>query len=65
MAGSLFLEGTGNYINFATTTGSNGYGFRDNGGVMEFKNMGGTWQGVTTATTGPSFSVHKNGSNQS
>ncbi len=64
VAGSGFFEGSNNYINFATTTGANGYGFRDNGGVMEFKNMGGTWQGVTTATTGPSFSVHKNSSDQ-
>ncbi|MEN9413363.1 MAG: hypothetical protein RLZZ342_450, partial [Candidatus Parcubacteria bacterium] len=56
------LSGSNRYLNFATTTGSTGYGFRDNGGTMEFKNYGGTWQGVTTATTGPSFRVHRNGS---
>ncbi|MBL8158400.1 hypothetical protein JNK62_02625 [bacterium] len=62
--GDTLFNGTDRYANFGTTTGSSGYGFRDNGGVIEFKNAGGTWQGVTTATTGPSFSVHKNGSDQ-
>jgi hypothetical protein len=49
---------------FGTATGTSGYGFRDNAGTLEFKNSGGSWQGVTTATSGPSFSVHKNGTNQ-
>lgn len=62
--GDAFLEGSSRYLNFGTTTGSGGYGFRDNAGVLEFKNSGGAWQGVTTATTGPSFRVHKNGTNQ-
>jgi len=31
------------YINFGTTSGSSGYGFRDNGGTMEFKNSAGSW----------------------
>ena len=46
---------------FRSATSSAGYGFRDNAGTLEFKNSGGTWQGVTTATSGPSFRVHKNG----
>ncbi|OGG76609.1 hypothetical protein A2950_02300, partial [Candidatus Kaiserbacteria bacterium RIFCSPLOWO2_01_FULL_55_19] len=64
--GDTFIEGANRYINFGTTTGTNGYGFRDNNGTLEFKNYGGsgTWQGVTTATTGPTFLVHKNGTNQ-
>jgi hypothetical protein len=31
------------YINFGTTSGTTGYGLRDNAGVMEFKNSGGAW----------------------
>jgi|GEM_PF-1992743 len=35
---------TSSYINFDTAnTGSVGYGFRDNAGVLEFKNDGGSW----------------------
>jgi hypothetical protein len=60
--GDLFVEGSSRYLNFGTATGTNGYGFRDNSGTLEFKNSGGSWQGVTTATSGPSFFVHRNGS---
>jgi hypothetical protein len=31
------------YINWGTTAGSTGYGFRDNAGTMEYKNSGGSW----------------------
>jgi hypothetical protein len=64
--GNMLFEGSDRYINFGATStvGTNGYGFRDNAGVMEFKNANGTWQSVTTATTGPSFFVNKNGSDQ-
>ncbi|MDP3646313.1 MAG: tail fiber domain-containing protein [bacterium] len=62
--GDAFLEGTSRYLNFGTTQGTSGYGFRDNSGTLEFKNSGGTWQGVTTATSGPSFFVNKGESNQ-
>ena len=62
--GDIFAEGSNRYLNFGTATGTSGYGFRDNAGTLEFKNSGGTWQGVTTATSGPSFYAHKNGSNQ-
>jgi len=58
------LHPASGYINFGTTEGTSGYGFRDNSGTLEFKNSGGSWQGVTTATSGPTFSVHKNGTNQ-
>ncbi|MBI5469695.1 hypothetical protein HY968_00025, partial [Candidatus Kaiserbacteria bacterium] len=62
--GDIFAEGSNRYLNFGTTQGTNGYGFRDNSGTLEFKNSGGSWQGVTTATSGPSFLVTKGGSNQ-
>lgn len=31
------------YHNYGTTSGSSGYGFRDNAGTMEFKNSAGSW----------------------
>ena len=39
----LLLAGTSRYINFDTTVGTSGYGLRDNGGTMEFKNSAGSW----------------------
>lgn len=39
----ILVNGTNKYINFNTLVGSLGYGFRDNNGVMEFKNDGGAW----------------------
>lgn len=34
---------TNGYLNFSTTNGSGGYGFRDNSGSLELKNSGGAW----------------------
>jgi hypothetical protein len=31
------------YLNFGSTTGSTGYGIRDNSGTIEYKNSGGAW----------------------
>lgn len=42
--GNLSLDGE--YINFALTAGSSGYGFRDNGGTLQFKHDGGSWADV-------------------
>lgn len=39
----LAIYGANGYLNFNTTLGSGGYGFRDNAGTMEFKNSGGSW----------------------
>lgn len=39
----ILIYGINHYINFGTLTGTNGYGFRDNAGTMEFKNSGGAW----------------------
>ncbi|MDD5031578.1 MAG: hypothetical protein PHR36_00855 [Patescibacteria group bacterium] len=44
--GNLFVEGENRYLNFGTTTSSNGYGFRDNAGAMEFKSLGGSWAAI-------------------
>lgn len=54
----ILINGSNHYINFATTVGSFGYGIRDNSGVMEFKNSGGSWTGfgsgggITSITAG-------------
>lgn len=34
----------GSYFNFTNTAGSTGYGFWNDGGVMKWKNSGGSWQ---------------------
>jgi hypothetical protein len=46
--------GSNAYLNFGVTVGSTGYGVRDNAGVVEFKNSGGSWQSLSTivASTG-------------
>lgn len=36
------------YINFGTTGGESGYGFRDNAGVIQFKNDAGIWTNLGT-----------------
>lgn len=46
----VLIKGTNKYLNFNTTVGSSGYGFRDNGGVMEFKSSGGSWVQFATST---------------
>lgn len=42
VAGNIGLDAS-SYINFGDTDGTSGYGFRDNSGVLEFKNSGGAW----------------------
>lgn len=40
--GNTLLQGS-SYLNFGTTAGFTGYGFRDNGGTMQYANSGGAW----------------------
>ena len=42
--------GDGEHINFGATSGSDGYGIRDNSGTLQFKNSGGTWEDFGTGT---------------
>lgn len=56
----LLLNGTSHYINFNTIVGVNGYGFRDNGGVIEFKNSGGAWTPIGSGT-GSGVTLETNG----
>jgi hypothetical protein len=37
------IYGSNQYLNFGNTTGSTGYGIRNNGGKLEAKNSGGAW----------------------
>ncbi len=41
--GNSLLSGSSRYLNWGTTAGDTGYGIRDNGGTMEYKNSGGNW----------------------
>lgn len=46
------------YLNFGgSVIGESGYGFRDNAGVMEFKNSGGSWTGIGTGGGGGGITV--------
>jgi len=47
------LIGPSKYLNFGSTAGTNGYGFRDNAGTMEYKNSGGSWTTWTTPVNSP------------
>jgi len=40
------------YLNWGTTLGSTGYGFRDNSGTMEYKNSSGTWAAIGSGGSG-------------
>ena len=39
---NLVVEADG-YITWGSVKGTSGYGFRDNGGVIEYKDQGGAW----------------------
>ena len=46
------VAGSNAYTNFGATSGTNGYGFRDNGGVMQYKNSGGVWAPIAAGGSG-------------
>lgn len=50
----ILINGTSKYLNFNTTVGSSGYGFRDNAGTMEFKDSGGGWVSFAGSAAGVS-----------
>ncbi|NSW46624.1 MAG: hypothetical protein HPY79_12515, partial [Bacteroidales bacterium] len=49
----IALSGSSRYINFNTTFDASGYGFRDNGGTLEYKHSGGTWTPFAQPPTVP------------
>lgn len=46
--GNAIMSGSSRYLNWGSTSGSSGYGLRDNGGTMEYKNSGGSWAALST-----------------
>lgn len=42
-ANIINIYGSNQYLNFGNTTGSSGYGIRNNGGKLEVKDSGGAW----------------------
>jgi hypothetical protein len=44
--GDTIISGSSRYLNFGTTSGTSGYGFRDNSGTLEYKNNAGSWSGI-------------------
>ncbi len=49
--GDVLMEGSNRYLNFGTASGTTGYGLRDNAGVIEFKNSGGSWSSFGSGGT--------------
>jgi len=47
----------GNYINWGSTSGSGGYGIRDNGGNLQFKDSGGSWTDFGSGGSGTDVAV--------
>lgn len=71
--GNTLLQG-GSYLNFGATAGSGGYGIRDNSGLLEFKNSGGSWASIQSMismlvsstsqwTNGAGGAIYYNGGN--
>ena len=61
VAGNLGLS-TSAYLNFGVTDGTNGYGFRDLAGVLQYKNSGGAWSALNTLSIGSSVTSATAGS---
>ena len=49
---NVLINGLNKYLNFNSLVGSSGYGFRDNSGVIEFKNSAGAWTAFGTGSGG-------------
>ena len=49
ISGPLVISKNG-YINWGATAGTDGYGIRDNNGVMEYKDVGGSWTAISGAS---------------
>lgn len=47
---NILINGSNKYLNFGSLSGSSGYGFRDLGGVMQFKDNGGSWAAFGTGS---------------
>jgi hypothetical protein len=47
--GGNILASASSYLNFGATSGSGGYGIRDNAGTLQVKNNAGSWQNIGAA----------------
>lgn len=56
-SGNISLTAENSYINFGSTQGSSGYGFRDDNGYIKFKNSLGAWRNIGTSCGGVSASI--------
>lgn len=63
--GNAIINGASRYLNFGTIPGETGYGIRDNGGTMQFKNNNESWANIATssgaAETDPQVGTLSNG----
>lgn len=58
VAGNIWLNSS-SYINFWDVDGSTWYGFRDNAGILQFKNSAGSWLNIpTTVSSGDNLWNH-------
>ena len=48
MTGNILMPASA-YLNFGSTEGTSGYGFRDNGGTVQVKNSAGSWSNIPTS----------------
>ena len=49
---NILINGENRYLNFNLVSGSTGYGIRDNGGTIEFKDSGGSWVALAGGASG-------------
>lgn len=56
-ANGYIAEKASGYINFGLTTGSSGYGIRDNGGTIECKNSSGSWGSCGAGAASTNFAA--------
>lgn len=48
---NVLINGLNKYLNFGTLSGENGYGIRDNSGIIEYKNSGDVWSGIGSSVS--------------
>jgi hypothetical protein len=46
---NILINGVNRYLNFYNQSGESGYGFRDNGGTLQYKDSGGSWSDVSAS----------------